>query len=128
MLKLLQIVLRGVDDAALLHAPYASSRAAVAAVRAQAHLHKDQGAIGCAHNGINFSAAAPGRLVIALQQAQALLLQPGNGSGLGRIARLFAAGRLAGKRSLWRRRCLLRRVGAAIGGNELIDTLKETHW
>ena len=47
--------------------------------------------------------------------------------GLGRIARLFAAGRLAGKRILWRRRCLLR-VGAAFGGNELIDTSKETHW
>ena len=127
MLELLQIVLRGVDDAALFQASYAGGRAAVAAARAQAHFHKNQGAIGCAHNGINFSAAAPGCLVVALQQGQALLLQPGNGSGLGRIARLFAAGRLAGKRILWRRRCLLR-VGAAFGGKELIDTSKETQW
>lgn len=72
--KLLQIMLRRMDDAPLLGGMHTGRRPAVGLPRAQAHFHKNQRAIVCAHNGVDFSAAPARGFVIALQQRQALLL------------------------------------------------------
>lgn len=118
MRQLLQIVLCGVDDAALLAAMHAGSRATVGLACAQAHLNKNKRAIGRAHNRINLSPAPAGRFVIARQQRQALLLQPGDGCYLSGIAhRLACTGRALGSACCWVAR-----------GEPLIDAMKETHW
>lgn len=56
-----------------------------------AHLDKDHGAIASLHDQIDLAAPAPGRPIIALQQAQARGLQVLQGPVFGRRARLAGA-------------------------------------
>lgn len=76
----------GEDNAALLDRPHARTGATMAERSPLAHLHEDQGAIGCAHDEVDFATAAPRRSIIAVQQPQALPHKVAQGRVLGRIA------------------------------------------
>jgi len=78
------------NNATLLGDADAGRRPAVAGVAALAHLDKHRGAIGRSHDQVDFAAAAPGRPIITLQQAQTCLLQMAQRGLFGRIACLFA--------------------------------------
>ena len=64
-----------------------------AGAAAPAHLDKHRGPIRGAHDQVDFTAAAAGRPIIALQQPQSGLLQMVQGGVFGRIAHAFGAGR-----------------------------------
>ena len=77
------------DDAPLLGGCDAGERAAMVMAAALSDFNKHQRAVGIAHDQINFTAAAPGRPIIALHQLQALRLQVFQGVVFGRVAFLF---------------------------------------
>ena len=70
-----QVVPGRKDDAPLFGIAYAGPGTTMVATRTATHLDEDTGAIGCAHDEINFAATSPGRPIIALHQLQAVLLQ-----------------------------------------------------
>lgn len=69
----------------------AGCSAAMAAIAPFADLNKHQGAVRCMHDQVNFTAAAPGRSIIALQQPQTGALQKLQCCLFGRVAELFGA-------------------------------------
>jgi hypothetical protein len=77
-------------DAPLLHGTDAGSGAAMAGVFALPYFNKHGRAVWCAHDQVNFSTTAPWRPIIALQQAQASLLQVAQRSIFSRITGLLA--------------------------------------
>ena len=81
-----QIVSRRPDDAALLGWGHAGQGAAMVIAAAPPDLDKNQRAVRCTHDQIDFTASAPRRPIMAFQQAQALSLQVARGVTLGRIA------------------------------------------
>ncbi len=70
-----QIVARCKDNASLFACTDARTGAAVLGTRALTNLDKHSGAIVGTHDQVDFSATAPGRPIIALQQVQPVLLQ-----------------------------------------------------
>ena len=54
-----------------------------------AHLDKHQGAVGVAHDEIDFTATSPRRPIIALYQLQAFALQVLHGAVFGGVTLLF---------------------------------------
>ena len=86
-----EIVLRRPDDALLLDPAHAGRATAKLARGAAAHLHKHQGAVGRAHDQVNFAAATPRRPIIARQKAHPARLQIGQRLVFRRIANAFAA-------------------------------------
>ena len=81
------------NNAPLLGAADARARSAMTAALALAHLHKHGGAVGRAHDQVDFSAAAPRRPIIALKQAQVHLLQILQRGVFRRIADLLGGAR-----------------------------------
>ena len=69
----------------------AGCSAAMAAIAPFADLNKHQGAVRRLHDQVNFTAAAPGRSIIALQQPQTGALQMLQCRLFGRVAELFGA-------------------------------------
>ncbi len=80
----LQVVARGQHDAPLLGRADAGRCAAMLRAHALAHLDEHQGAVASLHDQVDLAAAAPGRPIIALEQAQARGLQVLQGPVLGR--------------------------------------------
>ena len=88
--KAAQVVPRGEDDAALLHARDAAARTAVRAGCALSHFDEHKRAIAwVAHDEIDLAAAAAGRSIIARDQMQACRLKMIERRILGRIAALL---------------------------------------
>ena len=69
----------------------AGRSAAMTAIVPFADLNKNQGAVRRVHDQVNFTAAAPGRSIIALQQPQTGALQMLQCCLFGRVAELFGA-------------------------------------
>ena len=69
----------------------AGRSAAMTAIVPFADLNKNQGAVRRVHDQVNFTAAAPGRSIIALQQPQTGALQMLQCRLFGRVAELFGA-------------------------------------
>lgn len=80
------------DDAPLLHDAYAGCRAAMVAAAALSHLDKHQRAVGIAQDEVNFSAATPGRPIIARYQLQTFVLQKTQRLRFCRIPDLLGGG------------------------------------
>ena len=88
-----EVVARGEDDAPLLGPADAGGRAAEAAPRAGAHLHEHQRAVALAHDQVDLAAAAPGRPIIARDQAEPARAQVRERAILGRIPLLLGVHR-----------------------------------
>ena len=69
----------------------AGRSAPMAAIAPFADLNKHQSAVRRMHDQVNFTAAAPGRSIIALQQSQTGALQMLQCRLFGRVAELFGA-------------------------------------
>ncbi len=82
---------RGKNDASLLDGTNTRCRTAMARAAALAHLDKDRGAVGRAHDQVNFATAAPGRPIIALQKTQTVPLQELQRCIFSRVPGLFGA-------------------------------------
>ena len=87
-----QVMARGEDDAPLLDGADTGGGTAMAGTAPTAHLDKDHGAIGRAHDQVDFSTSASGRPIIALKKAQTMLLQVLQGSNFRHIADLLGGG------------------------------------
>ena len=74
-------------DTPLLDSAHTGRSPAMAGPGTLTHLDKDHGAVARLHDEINFAAAAPGRPIIAFEQAQARGLQMLQGPVFGRRAR-----------------------------------------
>ena len=86
-----QIHLGGEHNALALDRTYAGERTPMPCVAAAAHFDKNHGALRVAHNQVYLAAASSRRSVIALQQLQALVLQPCQGLVLGFVALALVA-------------------------------------
>jgi hypothetical protein len=80
---------RGKDDASLLGAGHTCSRPPLAGTSSAPYLNKYDRAILITHDQVNFAPTAPGRPIIALEQAQTGLLQVFKGLVFSRITRLL---------------------------------------
>lgn len=78
-------------EAFLLAHPHAGRSTAMCGAGTLAHLDKDHGPVTGLHDQVDLAATAPGRPIIALQQAQARGLQVLQGPVLGRSPRLTGA-------------------------------------
>lgn len=87
-----QVVARRKDDAPLFGDADAGRSATVAGTMALAYFDKHAGAVACAHDQVDLTAAASRRSIIALQQHQPGALQVLQRQRLGGVTALFGCG------------------------------------
>ena len=87
-----QIVPGGKNKAPLLDGANAGCCTAITAVQTFSDLYKHGCAVAVTHDQVNFTATAPGRPIIALDQTQPCLLEVKQCFIFGTIARLFGTG------------------------------------